>query len=286
MYEMLEQLRYENHLGEEINFGRDGLYVNQNDLHDFSWTTTSVNGVITGFERGMQTRSIPVRIACLSESDGITKRNRLFEIPEKDIIAGQYGRLWINGYYCECFITASKKARYAASDSYMAATLTVTTDRPVWVKETLVEVTKSVSWTPIVSGTGLDIPFDFPFDLCGTVPRTVQRANGAFVESNFRLVAHGACNAVSVTINDHLYEVAASVQTGETLTIDSSLKKIYITDADGGFENVFDKRNRDSYIFEKIAPGTLDVQWNNEYTIDLYLLEERSEPKWRMGEEI
>lgn len=279
---MYEEFKYVNHLGEEINFGREGMYVNASDLHDYNWTVASINGKISGFSRGMQNRSLPVRIACVSESDGIMKRNRLFEIPEKDVIGEEYGRLVINGYHCDCFITASKKARYNVSDRYMAVTLTITTDRPVWVKETLVQVNTDPGWTPGLEG-GLDFPYDFSHDYSAFVQRDTQQPTSAFVESNFRMIIHGLVSNPSVTVNGHEYQVDTMVGIGETLTIDSVNKTLYVTHTDGTQENVFDKRNRDSYIFQPMPPGTLDIKWNNQFEIDLYILEERSEPKWFMG---
>ena len=38
---MLEQLRYVNHLGEVIEFGKKGLFANSNDLRDYEWTYDS-----------------------------------------------------------------------------------------------------------------------------------------------------------------------------------------------------------------------------------------------------
>ena len=70
MYGQLEQLDYVNHLGEVVHFGKDGLYVNENDLHDFAWSVLSVNGKISGFDRRLQTKTLPVRIACLSKAKG------------------------------------------------------------------------------------------------------------------------------------------------------------------------------------------------------------------------
>ena len=75
MYAMLEQLKYVNHLGEEIEFGKEGFYVNASDLYDFTWTVDSANDRISSFSRTTQTRNLPVRIACASRADGILKRN-------------------------------------------------------------------------------------------------------------------------------------------------------------------------------------------------------------------
>lgn len=279
-----EKLRYINHLGEELAFGREGLYVNENELHNFSWDVVKVNNRISGFERGMQTRAIPVRVMCSSREDGIIKRNQLFEIPEKDVLARNhgnpvYGKLIINGYYCECYVTDSQKSRYTGLDNFMESEITITTDRPYWVKEEQLDINRDNSFDPY-AGT-LDFPFDFPFDLPLVVRRRVTRTNPGFYSSNFRMEIHGQAVNPTVDVNGHEYQVNAIVRNGETLIIDSISKTItLVNDKTQERTNAFDARSRDSYIFEPLPSGQLEIVWNNSFNMEMYLLEERSEPKW------
>lgn len=283
MFGVLERIKYINHLGEELFFGRDGLYVNESDIHSFSWTVASVNNKISGFDRGLQTKTVPVRVLCASKAEGIYKRNRLFEIPEKDVLANQYGRLVVDGYYCECFITESKKSRYSLSEKYMESDLTIVTDKPVWIMEEKIEILRDPSWRPIrregsVATYDYDLPLDFPFDLYPTADRLMTTENHSFTDSNFRMVIYGAVVNPTLTINDHIYQVNVSVGDTQQLVIDSFSQKIMLDD-----ESVFDARNRDDYIFEKIPTGELDIMWDNSFSCDLYLYDERSEPKWRQA---
>lgn len=284
MFGVLERLKYINHLGEELHFGRDGLYVNESDIRDFSWTVATVNNKVSGFSRGMANKTIPVRVLCASKADGIIKKNNLFEIPEKDILANQKGRLELDGYYCECFVTGSQKSRYTISEQYMETDLTIFTDRPVWVRETKIDFKKDPTRRPDGQddpGTvTYDFPFDFPFGLMGTVDRQDSILNDTFYDTNFRLVIHGSAVNPTVYINDHQYQVNTGVQDGADLVIDSLNQKIYL-DADGVQTSAFDARGRDEYIFEPIPAGELEVRWDNTFDFDLYLLEERSEPRWR-----
>ena len=48
---MLETVKYQNHLGEEINFSENGIYVKSSDLHDYAWNYTERGGKITSFKR-------------------------------------------------------------------------------------------------------------------------------------------------------------------------------------------------------------------------------------------
>ena len=74
--------------------------------------------------------------------------------------------------------------------------------------------------------------------------------------------------------------IKAEVSSGEYLVIDSSEKTIMLVKGSGEKVNCFNKRSRDSYVFEKIPVGANTVSWEGEFGFDVTLLEERSEPKW------
>ena len=272
---MLEQLKYKNHVNEVFEFGKDGIFVDMNELHDYEWTVTKKGNRISALDYAISKRKLPVIIICETEAKGIAARNKLFEVVEKDVLAMQHGRIILGDYYFKCFVTKSQKKNYLTSKRYMTLTLTLTTDFPYWVKETTVSFGKNTG-----SGSGsknLDFAFDYPFDFYSS---TQDLKNTGFVGTNFRMVVYGACSNPAVYINGHLYQVNCEVGASEYLTIDSTSKKIYITGNDGIITNVFKLRNRDSYIFEKIQPGTNSVIIEGDYGVDITLLEERSEPKW------
>ena len=277
---MLEQLKYVNHLGEELIFGDwNGLYVNINELHDFRWEQISSNERISGFERKIQERRIPIRILCKSAAEGLELRDKLFEIPEKDILKAQYGKLWINDYYCECWITASSKTDYSIDGKYMACNLTITTDKPYWVRE-VSEMFWAIDSDSDSEFLHLDYPHDYPFDYKALSAQQSSVMNTGFFESKFKLIINGPAVNPTIFINDHMYQVNQTVGSDEYLTIDSNDKTILLTQIDGVNLNVFDKRNRDNYIFKMIASGIISVVWDNSFDFSLTLYDERSEPKW------
>lgn len=271
---MLESLKYKNHLNEVIDFGKDGIYINTNNLHDYEWKATTKNNRISALEREVSKRKLPVIIICNTEAEGIAARNRLFEEVEKDVLALQHGQIIIGDYYFRCFVTQSKKKDYHISKRYMLVTLTLTTDFPFWVKETA-----SMFKITAENSDYLDYAYDFPHDYCLSMANT-KIVNSGFVASNFRMVIYGPVVNPSVTIGGHVYNVNCTIEDGEFLTIDSVTKKIYLTANNGTVTNQFNARNRDSYIFEKIPSGNLQVAWDGDFAFDIILLEERSEPKW------
>ena len=271
---MLEQLKYKNHLNEVFEFGKDGIFVDTNELHDYEWNVTTMGNKISAFDRGVSKRKLPIVIICDTEEKGVAARNKLMEVVEKDVLAMKHGRIILGDYYSRCFVTKSQKKNYLNTKRWMEVTLTLTTDFPYWTKETTHSFGKAVGAS---GGTNLDFPFEYPFDFhFGSQELT----NDNFVASDFRMIIFGACANPAVYVAGHLYQVNCSVASGEYLTIDSVSKKIYLTANDGTVTNVFNLRNRDSYIFEKIPSGANAVIIEGDFGIDITLMEERSEPKW------
>lgn len=271
---MLEQLKYKNHVNEVFEFGKDGIFVDMNDLHDYEWTVTKRGNRIASLQRSVSNRKLPVTIICDTEEKGILARNKMLEVMEKDVLAMQHGQIILGDYYFRCFVTKSQKKDYLTTKRMMKATLTLSTDFPYWVKETIYSFRDTGAGN---AGQNLDMKFDFPYDFYSG---SAEMNNTGFVGSNFRMVIYGACKNPSVYINGHLYQVNCDVGEGEYLTIDSVAKKVLLTYVDGAITNVFNLRNKDHYIFEKIEPGTNHVIVSGDYGVDITLLEERSEPKW------
>lgn len=273
---MLERLKYKNHLNEVIDFGKDGIFVNTNDLHDYEWTVTKKSKRIAAISKGITTKKLPIVIICDTEGNGTAARNRLMEVVEKDVLAFSPGQIILGDYFFKCFVTKSEKKNYLVTKRWMEVTLTLTSDFPYWIKEKVIPF--GVSGAAGTSGEE-DFPYDYPFDYMESSSSSPIN-NTNFVASNFRLRICGACTNPAIIIGDHTYKVNCTVNAGEYLTIDSTTKQIYITGVDGSVTNVFNLRDRGSYIFEKIPVGMNTVAWGGNYGFDLILLEERSEPKW------
>jgi hypothetical protein len=271
---MLERLKYKNHVNEVIDFGKDGIFVNIGALRDYEWKVTSKGNKISKLSRGVQNRKLPVVIMCETEEEGIAARNKLFEVFEKDALALQHGRIIVGNYYFKCFVTKSTKSDYLRSNRMMELNLTLSSDYPYWVNESL-----NTFGTSSQTGEGLDYPLDFAFDYFTDIASTTLN-NTSFVASNFKLIIYGACTNPAINIAGHMYQVDCDVGEGEYLTVDSTTKKIFVTKNDGTIVNCFNNRNKNSYVFEKIPSGKNAVTWIGDFGFDVILMEERSEPKW------
>lgn len=64
---MLEQLKYVNHLGEVIEFGKKGTFANSNDLRDYEWTYDSSRNRAENFRKGVVSKTIPIVISAANK---------------------------------------------------------------------------------------------------------------------------------------------------------------------------------------------------------------------------
>lgn len=274
---LFERIRYQNHLGEILDFGKCGLFVEENDLRNFAWEVQTNGDRITGFRRGIAQKTLPVSVAFRNPAYVKELKKRLFEFCEKDVIAKKYGKIIVGEYYFECYVTSSAKSHYTHDKDFTHFELGVATDRPFWISERTTPFRKGTSSDE--SGENLDYPYDYPYDYyaAGNAQRIV---NSFFAPVDFRMVIYGAVNNPTITIGGHTYRVNVTVQSGEYLTIDSMAKTIVLTQNNGTKVNKFDNRDRTSYIFEPIPSGYSAVAWDSNFDFDITLIETRSEPQW------
>jgi hypothetical protein len=275
---MIDNITYVNHLNEVFSWGANGVFANYSDLRDFVWSYSSSYDRVSSFYRGIATKNLPTLILCMTEAEGVRIRNNLFEVCEKDVLAVVPGKLIIGDYYLQCYITGSASTEYLVTKRYMRVRLTVTSDRPFWVKETTAAF-YSDSSEIITGGTNLDYDFDYPFDYTSELINKALNNTG-FADSNFKMVIYGPAVNPIVYIGGHAYEVDTEIASEGYLTINSIDKTILLTDITGNQTNVFNYRSRDSYVFQKIPSGVNAVTWDESFNFDLTLIEERSEPRW------
>ena len=267
---------YENHLGKRFDGLSNGVYLNQSDLRDYAWGYDTINNRVSRFYRGVTARNIPLVVYAKSGTEAKAVKNRLCDITEADIAAKIPGKVFVGDYYTTGWIVSSKKSNYMPNPKYTRLGLALVSDDPAWYRDTLHSFTKA-SNSPAADGAGY--PYDFPYDY--TNPTNTRNIMCESVGGNaFRLVIYGKADNPTVDIGGHTYAVNGTINSGETLTIDSLNKTITLTTATGKKVNWFDRRNRASYIFEPIPAGQNTVNWDGTFGFDLTVIEKRSEPRW------
>lgn len=275
---MLDNFIFENHLGLRFDGLGCGVYLNYNELRDYSWSYDTINSRISRFYRPAASRKIPLVVCCDSAEDAVTVMNRLHELAEADIEAKIPGKVYVGDYYTNGYITASKKGKYLFDKRLCYIELTLTSDDPAWYREQP-HAFASGEGSSIGIGSGTDYPYDFPYDYA-----LAMNGRNVFCDSvgnnAFRLLIYGEATNPSVVIGGHAYTINGTIGAGESLLIDSLAKTITLTTALGNKINWFDKRGREDYIFEPIPSGQNTVSWNGTFGFDLTVIEKRSEPKW------
>ena len=264
------RLTYTNHYGEVIDMGTEYLYVNESDLHDYEWDYSINNKKVTSFDNPTKKITLTV-FACGENRKEIA--NNFFEVINKDVLEEESGYLSVGDYRLYGYFVEKSNNRYSSDKVIKMNVKFIATNR--WIKYT------KYSFYPDDGelSEDLDYPYDFPHDY--TRNRNQKRViNDGYMPCDFEFVFYGPQETPTVTINNHDYQVYTTLEQGEYLVINSLDKKIYKMLADGTRENVFNRRNKDSYIFEKIAVGKATITRDTDAKMDITLIEQRSEPKW------
>lgn len=273
---MLEQLIYTNHQNETFAFGQDGIFADTHELRNWEWTPKKRNERITGFEHKITKLKLPIKVVRDTAAGVQDALNKLYEVVDADVLANKPGKILIGDYALSGFVSKSAKKDFLTVPEYAKLELTVMTDTPFWVREHRYTFRQGGADE---GGTNLDYPFDWLFDYKNEVgARSLSSAS--IWSSNFRLVIYGVVSDPEIRIGGHLYKVMGDIGENEYLTIDSAKKEIYLTTNVGNRVNRFNDRYRRSYIFEPIPAGTINVMWDGKFAFDLYLMDERREPKW------
>lgn len=275
---MLDNFIYETHLGKRFIGLDNRVYLNSSDMRDYEWSYETINNRISRFYKGIKARKIPLIVYCSSDEEAIRIKNLLCDMAETDIQANLPGKVYIGDYYTYGFITASEKSDYLLNKRLCYINLTLTSDNPSWYREQKHTFLPNTGGSIGVGG-GTDYPYDYPYDYALTL-RGRSVVCDSVGNSAFKLLIYGEAVNPTVIIGGHIYSVLGSIGKGETLEIDSLNKTITLTTAMGNKVNWFDKRGRESYIFEPIPSGQNTVSWLGTFGFDLTVIEERSEPRW------
>ena len=274
---MLDRFVYEDHHGRRFNGVEHGVYLNYSDLRNYSWSYDTINGRISRFYQGITKRTIPLVVCCASDDKGVDIKNRLLELTETDVAALLPGKIHIGDYYTTGYITGSKKSNYLITKRYCKLDLTLTSENPVWYREQTYHFADGKEDPAIIGGT--DYPYDYPYDYA-----KYMTGKSIFCDSigdnAFRITIYGITSSPTIIIDDHAYKLNGDIGAGERVVIDGLNKTITLFTANGTKVNWFDKRARDSYIFEPIPPGNHAVSYTGSFKFDLTVIEQRREPKW------
>lgn len=272
---MLEKIIFRNHEGESLETAIDGIYYKYNDLRDYKWGYSSNGRQITGFNRGIVEKTVPLVILCNTEQEGIDIKNKLFMMAEKDVLANQPGRFIVGDYYLLGYVTGAKMTKYLYTKSYMEVSITFATSSEYWVKEHIY----SFGLSEVTSNKNKRYAGRYPYRYANGLSETFL-INEHYAECNFRMNIYGPCTKPSVYIGGYGYHFNIVLQEGEYLEIDSAAETVTKVMNFGIRANAFHYRNFENTVFRPIQTGRQSISWDGKFSFDIVLLEERSTPKW------
>lgn len=263
-----------------IEFGAASPYFADADmLRKYSIKYSAVRNTVTHFERDPVEFSLPVTISTQSQVEGMRLLDRLQQAFEHDIRAKKPGRLKVDGYYSDAYVTTFG---FVCNDSLGLYEIELTTNvllpNPVWIYEQKHEFNVSRGDG---DGQGLNYPHNYPFNFySGVSANTIK--NSFSWSCPVRIVIYGPATNPYIHIGNNRYEVRVDVPAGGMLTIDGLDKsQVLLCDRYGNSENVFSERlpgtqGSGTYIFEQIPPGVNQVVWDGSFSFDVVLLSERN----------
>lgn len=276
------QIYYINSAGNRVDFGSFPVVLQEPEkLLSNQWKYTSVENqrkknIINRFYKGIAEKGISISIFADSADEFEDIMLNLHNVTEYDVINNTPGRLYVNGYYLECFFISKDYSEYEEAFYAIEISATIVAPNPLWIME-YEYVFRGADATDNV---GKKYPHRYAYRYPnGLKDTTVQ--NHYITDCNFSLYVFGPILNPQIIIGKYTYLVNVLLETGEYMIINSRDKTVKKIMNNGTVVNIFDYRDKKNSVFRKISPGKNQIRWSGKFDFTLKLYEERSEPKWR-----
>lgn len=270
---MLDKIKHTNSNNETLDFTSLGIFANYSDLRDFEWSVKTNNNRITGFYKGVVTKTIPF-VFLVDQQKASEIKNQFYEHFEIDILKKEKGYFEINGYKYYCYAIKSTKSKYLIDKRLLYLSVEITTDDSYWIRET----SYIVDFSSSSSRTVTKYPFAYPFTY--SLPKTVNIVNESFTDTDMIMRIYGRCTNPIVNISDNTYQLYVTLNAEEYAEIDTFKKTITKYSSNGVQSNIFNSRNKSYDAFKKIPQGSFDITTVGVEKVDIVLIERRGEPRW------
>lgn len=275
-------LQYVNSKGQVVDFTQFKTQIYKGNFHTSAWKFETI-----AQQFGVSISSIkkdPLILDMIIAIQGFNKEetlNNMFDIFETDIFNNTLGKLYLNDYYLNCFISSNSTE---PSSTFFGAetTLQVYAPYPFWIKEISRDFIKE---TDEETDVGLDYPYDYMYDYTPDIKGLRKWNVDHFAPSNFNIIIYGPVVNPRIIINGYPYEVFVTLQENEYLVIDNTNNKNSVIQyrGNGTTLNIFDLRggkNTNQSIFKPIPGGNLTINWSGDFSFSIKLFTERGIPKW------
>lgn len=269
---------------EKIDFCRWPYMVTGGDLFDGSYDSIEEDDHIQGWERKITEKKLEIEIRATGSAFA-KAIDDIESVAEKDVLNTTPGRLYVGNSYMKCWIVGTSKDRWINDLNSISNSISIKSDYPYWITEESFVFKKQDEGTTVTSDW-LEYPYDFPYEY-SKVQNLRSIRNSNYTGSGFKMIIYGPCINPLIRIAGHVYELRTTLYDGEYAVIDSSTRyakdrKVVKVKNDGTEENLFNSKNNESSIWEKIPPGTSIVSWSGGFGFDIILFNERGTPRWTL----
>lgn len=140
---MIEQFKYINSVGQEVDFGSNGIFANENELRNVEYSYSMNYGEVSLFQNALYERKLPIIIVGSNDiSDAILDTFEMDINRFQSGVSNALGKIVINGYYIKCLVLKANPSGYTV-DGTNNYELTILTPNPKWYKETLFQYDKA-----------------------------------------------------------------------------------------------------------------------------------------------
>lgn len=285
------RIYYKNSSGKILDLMEWPYKVKESELLGYEWSYTATEntgsksgGSIQAIRKKIEKTNLKISVFAMSKQEYTEALEHFLEVTEEDILNSKPGRLYVDDYYYPCYIYGSKKTHWERMTTYLDNEMKLVSPYPLWCREHMQTFTMGGSKTnaELEADPYLYYPIMYPYKY--STPKDVGTLrNDHYAACDFKMIIYGPCENPAVHINGHLYEVKTTLLTGEYLLVDSRDNQVHKYSIDGRKENMFNQRNKESGLFEKMPAGQSTVIWNTAaFGFDVILFQERSEPAWKL----
>ena len=187
------------------------------------------------------------------------------------------GRLFVDDEYIECFIVASVKKDFNKFKMMEYVTLSIYPTKAEWINEEKYTLSK---YEDITSTNGFSFPLSFPSTFKMN-QKSMTIFNNNYKSTMIKIIIYGEIDHPIITIGNFPYGIHAKLLVNERIEIEPRNKSIVKVTESGEVLNMFNHRDKDFSVFTKLQPGNNEVYLNGDYSIEVILLHERMEPRWK-----
>ena len=276
------RIEYFNANGTSISLNTPPYYVAGHDLRSYAWEYNAVNrpsgyGGRVSFSRPVQERVISLGIRGNTPAEFNTNALALMALTEPDILAGTPGKLYLGNQYLTCFLSVSSAINWhSRRGNWVSKDIKLVVTEPFWHTEATQKFLKGVP-DPVEDGKKYDLRYPYRY-IASTSSGVIT--NDHYAPSPMIITIYDVAVNPSITIGGNVYAVDATIAATQRIIIDQLKRTVISMTAGGSVTNLFDYRDKDNDIFAYIEPGINTVVYTGDFSFDITIIQQRSEPTW------